>query len=186
MKNCILLLLLLCSPLVQAQVVVKKIVPSATSQVSPSKQPLDVRSFRGGVGINAHTLWQTDGWEALTLYGLDFSAEIPSNMDGLSFFAMLGPSWDSYSGDLSAMHSSLGIRHDWETTRFNTLGLWLAGEFFTGEMASAGASLTLMYVPNTEWLQVEYYGGYGVASVLGFKEGFQHLKVGVLLSLGND
>lgn len=182
MKNGILLLLLLLSPLVQAQVVVKKIEPSPNSHsTGPSVQShsklLDM-SF--GLGSSAHTLFPSDGE---VYFGVDLSAEMETKQEHLRYVGLLG----IYQSVLEsgAIYTGIGWRYDEEFLE-GKLGFQFMGElFYDGHSNAYGSIVNLVRsIPKTNWLQQEYILGFGAGWVPYYKEGYTHLKLGVLFNFG--
>lgn len=176
MKNGYLLLLLLLSILVQAQVVVKKIEPSPNAQSTGStlQNNSKLRSMSFGLGSSAHTLG---------FLGVDLSAEMESKQEHLRYIGILGIYQSVLEG--GAIYTGIGWRYDEEFLE-GKLGFQFMGEmFYNGESNAYGSIVNLVRsVPRTNWLQQEYILGFGAVWVPSYEGVYTHLKLGGLFNFG--
>ena len=182
MKNGYLLLLLLLSLLVQAQVVVKKIEPSPNAQTTGStlQNNSKFRSMSFGLGSSAHTLIPSDGEAYL---GVDLSAEMESKQEHMRYIGIMG----IYQSVLEsgAIYTEIGWRYD-DKFLEGKLGFQFMGEvFYDGHSNAYGGIVNLVRsIPRTNWLQEEYILGFGAGWVPYYKEGYNHIRLGVLFNFG--
>ena len=137
-----------------------------------------------GLGTSYYVQWQNGSLLSVSYVAIDVTAAIALRDEWLKLKTTVGPAWNPYEGNLTSFHTALGLRAEWEGYRGAARGVQLMGDFFTGEDASSGWILGYSRaMPPIMWMPAEFWFGYGRCSVRDYKQGFNVLSMGILVTL---